>query len=401
MLAAALLLVACGDDDNPIDNGGNGGIGEKYVYELVEAFPNLTFSRPVDIRNAADGSDRLFVVEQTGRILVFANDAAVTSAGVFLDITGQVAYTNQSELGLLGLAFHPQYASNGYFFVYYTYNDGGDRMSRLSRFSVSADANVADAASEAILLEFSQRADNHNGGGLCFDGDGFLCLGLGDEGGSGDIYDNAQNRATPHGSILRLCVDQSVNTPPYHVIPADNPYVGNGNGYREEIYAYGLRNPWRLSYDAPTDVLWCGDVGQAAWEEIDRITSGGNYGWDCREGKHNYGGSSSSLCTGASGFVEPVFEYSHSDGQSITGGYVYRGPTVTSLTGRYVYADFTAGKIWALTKDPPFTAGLLRDTSLFISTFGIAEDGELLVAGYFAAGAATTLYRINQSVVVP
>lgn len=397
LLLPVAALAACDDDDNP------GQPPVPTAYDVVEAFPSLSFARPVDIRNAGDGSDRLFVVEQTGVIRVFANVDTVATSDVFLDITGSVAYTSQSELGLLGLVFHPDYATNGYFFVYYTTGSPGgptgDRRSRLSRFSVSGDPDTADPASEKILLEFPQRQDNHNGGGMCFDGDGYLCLAVGDEGGGGDQYDNAQDRATLYGSILRLDVDQNVDTPPYHGIPADNPFAGNSSGYREEIFAYGLRNPWRITYDAVTDRLWAGDVGQNSWEEIDVITSGANYGWDCREGLSAYTGppnGPSPACATATGFTNPVFVYPRSEGQSITGGYVYRGPTLASLEGRYIFADYISARVWALSPGAPAAAELLDDLDPghFIPTFGVAEDGELFLADYRADGTPTKLQRI-------
>ncbi len=398
----AFLAMACEDDPAKPKRTVQPPPDATYTYDLVNAFPGLSFARPVDVRNAGDGSDRLFVVEQTGRVLVFPNDPGAAATSVFLDITASVAFAPRSELGLLGLVFHPQYASNGYFFVYYTTGAPGDRRSRLSRFSVSAgDPDAADPASEKILLELSQRADNHNGGGMCFDGDGYLCLGVGDEGGSGDPYDNGQDRTTLHGSILRLDVDMNVDTPPYHGIPSDNPFALNIHGYREEIFAYGLRNPWRISYDAASDVLWAGDVGQNAWEEIDIITSGANYGWDCREGAHVYTGSRSPACATAVNLVDPVFEYGHDVGSSITGGYVYRGPTATSLTGRYVYADYITGIVWALKNGSPAESEVLKDTGHFISTFGVAENGELLVAAYFGDGTPSALYRIEQTEVQP
>lgn len=402
MLAAGLLLMAACEDDNPAEPGGPVPPPDaEYTYALVDAFPNLTFSRPVDIRNAGDGSDRLFVVEQSGVIRVFANVDTIAASTVFLDITASVAGPLRSELGLLGLAFHPDYASNGYFFVYYTIGPSGGRASRLARFTVSADPNVADAGSERVLLEFPQEFDNHNGGGMCFDGDGYLCLGVGDEGSGGDPNENAQNPATLYGSILRLDVDQNVDTPPYHAIPPDNPFAGGGG--RPEIYAYGLRNPWRVSYDAVGDRLWAGDVGQGAYEEIDVIVNGGNYGWDCREGAHAYSGpgAPSPACAGAAGLIDPVFEYPRSDGSSITGGYVYRGPTLTSLSGRYVYADYISGVIWALATAAPYQTTVLRNTSHFLSTFGVAEDGELFVASHFSDGAVTRLHRITQTEVQP
>lgn len=382
-------MIACGDD-------ASGPSGDTGPYELVNAFPALTFSRPTDIQTAGDGTNRLFVTEQTGRILVFANRPDVASSSVFLDITPDVLYQTNSELGLLGLAFHPQYETNGYFFVYYTVDN--PRRDRLSRFNVSGDPGVADRNSEKILLEFADDYANHNGGGMCFDADGYLYLGIGDEGGAGDPDNNAQDRSRPFGKILRIDVNQNVNQPPYHGIPAGNPYAGNASGYREDIWAYGFRNPWRISFDAPTGLLIAGDVGQRTWEEIDFVEKGVNYGWDCREGKSDYNeaeNGSSPLCAGGGPFKQPVHVYGHNEGSSITGGYVYRGVPQPALRGRYIFGDFISGHIWALNVGSQ-TAALLTDSGRFISTFGVAEDGELIVGAYFGDGSPTGLYHLRE-----
>ena len=261
------------------------------VYSASDPFPNLSFDQPVDLKNAGDGSDRLFVVEQAGLIRVFANEPSANTASVFLDLRGPVVCCG--ERGLLGLVFHPDYESNGYFFVFYTTGT----TDVLSRFEVSAgDPNAADPASEKIMIEISDREGNHNGGGLLFGADGYLYVSMGDEGGSGDPYDNAQNRAVLYGKILRLDVDQNVATEPYYGIPPDNPLAGNDDGHREEIFAWGFRNPWRISYDEPSGRLWVADVGQDRFEEIDVVEIGKNYGWDCREGKHAFNGDSSPIC---------------------------------------------------------------------------------------------------------
>jgi glucose/arabinose dehydrogenase len=252
------------------------------------------FDNAVDLRHAGD--DRLFVVLQAGQILVFDPKVDPLSTTTFLDLHTKV--TSGGELGLLGLAFHPDYSTNGYFFVYYT-TGTGPWTSHLARFHVSPDPDIADAGSEVELLSLPQQYDNHNGGGMAFDGDGYLLLGLGDEGLGGDPNDNAQDVTDLHGALLRL--DVNVETAPYYQIPPDNPFADGSEGRAPEIFAYGLRNPWRVSYDAASDRIWVGDVGQGQWEEIDDVVSGGNYGWDCREGAHDYSGppgGPSSLCAG-------------------------------------------------------------------------------------------------------
>lgn len=364
-IVLALALTACGDDDSPQ--------AARKTIDVVRAFPNLSFERPVDLQNAGDGTNRLFVLEQAGRILVFPNDPGAVSASVLLDIRDRVNDGGNEE-GLLGLAFHPEYETNGYFYVYYSVSD--PRRSRLARFSVSSgNANAADPASEAVLLEVDQPYSNHNGGQISFGPDGFLYVALGDGGSGGDPQENGQNRSTLLGKILRIDVDRA----PYG-IPSDNPFAGNTQGYREEIFAYGLRNPWRFSFDRPTGRLWAGDVGQNEYEEIDIIEAGKNYGWNIMEGNHCY---NADVCE-TGGLTLPVWEYPHSEGQSVTGGFVYRGAALPELSGRYIYADFVSGKIWALRYDgqtPPVN-DLLIDTGLNISSFGVDEAGELYLCAF-------------------
>jgi hypothetical protein len=396
-----------GDDDGLLSDVSNNatwvpGGPIDYTYEVFDAFANLSFSRPVDVQHAGDGSNRLFVVEQDGVIRVFPNDPMVSSTSEFLNITARVACCG--EMGLLGLAFHPNYENNGFFFLHYSTNNP-TRKGRVSRFRVGGNPNQGDPNSEVILLEFDDRQSNHNGGAMFFGGDGYLYIAIGDEGGGGDLYDNAQNRSVLFGKILRLDVDQNVNTIPYYGIPPSNPFVGNTDGYREEIFAYGLRNPWRISYDAATDRIWAGDVGQVRREEIDIIVNGANYGWDCREGFDPYTGppgGPSPLCAGASGFTDPVWDYPRGEGQSITGGYVYRGPTVTSLVGKYVYADYISAHVWALTYDGAVaTNEFLVDVPANVSSFGVGQNGELFVCGYDDGGIATKIYRLRHVPVVP
>ncbi|MEO8354767.1 MAG: PQQ-dependent sugar dehydrogenase, partial [Chloroflexota bacterium] len=285
--------------------------------------------RPVDLQ--ADGSGRLFVIEKPGHIRILQDGQLLDQP--FLDITDRVG-SRGNEQGLLGLAFHPQYAENGRFFVNYT-NNNGDTV--LARFQVSTDPNSADPNTELKLLGVDQPFANHNGGGLAFGSDGYLYAGLGDGGSAGDPMGNGQNTKTLLGKILRLDVDSAE---PY-VAPSDNPF---GN----EIWAYGLRNPWRLSFDRVTGDLYIGDVGQGAWEEIDFLAAGSaggaNFGWDFREGAHDYEGG------GPEGLIDPVAEYSHPEGGcSVTGGYVYRG-SMPEWNGIYLYGDYCTGIIWGLNR---------------------------------------------------
>ena len=306
--------------------------------QTVAAFPNISFSEPVFITHAGDGGNRLFVVEKAGTIRVFANNAAVASSSVFLNISAQVL--SDGEQGLLGLAFDPDYATNGFFYVYYSV--GSPRRSRISRFQVSAgNANQASPASETILLHVDQPTDfsNHKAGMIAFGPDGKLYIATGDGGSGDDPFNNAQNLNSLLGKILRINTDGS--------IPSDNPFVGQA-GARGEIWAYGLRNPFRMSFDRASGRLWAGDVGQNQREEIDIIVRGGNYGWRIYEGTLSYLNPTN---LPASNFVAPVLDYGRGLGVSVTGGYVYRGAALAGFNGAYFYGDFSSGRIWALVHD--------------------------------------------------
>ncbi|MEM6646810.1 MAG: PQQ-dependent sugar dehydrogenase, partial [Bacteroidota bacterium] len=278
---------------------------------LTRAFPAHTFQNPVDLQHAGDGSGRLFVVEQPGFIVAVtpADEAAEPQA--FLDISDRVGDRGGEE-GLLGLAFHPDYASNGHFFVYYTaYNP---RRSVVARYTVDAgDASRAQPGSEQVILEIEQPFSNHNAGQLAFGPDGFLYIALGDGGSGGDPIEAGEDPTTLLGALLRIDVDGAA---PY-VIPADNPFVGDTGGAREEIWAYGLRNPWRFSFDPATERLWLADVGQNAYEEVNVIERGGNDGWDHREGPACF---EPSVGCATGGFIAPRHSYPHTLGRSITGG---------------------------------------------------------------------------------
>ena len=326
---------------------------------------------PVFITHAGDGRGRLFVVEKPGRIVMLGPDGQ--SQGVLLDIRDRVG-SGGFEQGLLGLAFHPQFVENGRLFVYYT-DKNGDTV--ISRFQANDERSAADPASEIVLLTQDQPAANHNGGMLAFGPDGMLYAGLGDGGRAGDPWGNGQSLDTLLGKLLRINVDGDQPV----AVPADNPFVGQ-EGAKGEIWAYGLRNPWRFSFDRATGDLWIGDVGQGQWEEIDfqpaASPGGENYGWDLMEGTHCY---EADTCD-RSGLVLPVVEYSHGEnGCSVTGGYVYRGAAEPSLQGVYFYGDYCSGRIWGLARDGTgeWQSTEVLDTGLQISSFGETEGGEVLV----------------------
>jgi hypothetical protein len=347
------------------------------TYSVTEAFPNLSFNRPVGLCNAGDGSKRLFLVSQQGEIYVFENSENIQYMNLFLDIKNRVIFGG--EQGLLGLAFDPNFASNGFFYVDYTADN--PHRTVISRFSVSqSNPDQVDKTTEEVILEVPQPYVNHNGGQIAFGSDGYLYIALGDGGSGGDPSGNGQNRSTLLGSILRINVDTSSNLGAYS-IPSDNPFVGNSDGYREEIYAYGLRNPWRFSFDPVTGWLWAADVGQDIMEEINIIQNGKNYGWNIMEGSLCY--SPSSGCN-TTGLELPIWEYDHNLSGSITGGFVYRGSELPSLIGDYIYSDYISGRIWALTyngqRDP--INRLLIDTNLNIVSFGVDENNELYICSF-------------------
>lgn len=330
-------------------------------------------NQPVYMTHAGDGSGRFFVVEQGGRIRIIKKGVLLSQP--FLDITSRISCCG--ERGLLSVAFPPNYASKKYFYVYYT-NPSGDIV--VARYRLTTNPDVANSNNQEVVLtvEHSSYA-NHNGGQLAFGPDGYLYIGLGDGGGSGDPQNNGQKPASLLGKLLRIDVESG--TAPY-AIPASNPFKLT-TGYRPEIWALGLRNPWRFSFDRSTGDLYIGDVGQNLYEEVDFQSAsskgGQNYGWKIIEGSYCY---NSTTCN-KSGLVLPVAEYDHSQGCSITGGNVYRGQQYLNMRGIYFYADFCNGKIWGLQRSGTTWANkLLLDTSLRIVSFGEAESGNLYVADY-------------------
>ena len=329
--------------------------------------------QPIYLTHADD--ERLFIVEKSGRIMVAQNGSLETTP--FLDIQDQVG-SDGSEQGLLSIAFHPNYRDNGRFFINYTNIDG---HTVIARYQVqSDDPNQADTNTEFVMLTIGQPFSVHNGGLMKFGPDGYLYVGVGDGGTSGDFFSNAQNSANLLGTILRLDVDFAE---PYG-IPADNPFV-NDNAIRNEIWSYGLRNPWRFSFDRLTGDLFIADVGQFEWEEINFQEAGSNgtqnYGWDVLEGNHCYNRDE---CE-SEGFIMPVTEYSHQEGGcAVTGGYVYRGQQFPDLTGNYFFADYCSGKIWGLVQRESgdwLTTELLDSDQLF-SSFGEDNMGEIYVLGF-------------------
>ena len=336
--------------------------------DVEQAYPGLSFDRPVALAFPDDGTGRGFLVEQPGQIKLLDRDRDVAT---FLDIRDRVSDRGEEE-GLLGLAFDPDFVSNGFFYVYYSAS--GPRRSVISRFSVSTEDSAADPNSEQVILEVEQPYSNHNGGQIVFGPDGLLYVGLGDGGSAGDPKGHGQNTGTLLGTILRLDVS-SLDTAGSYAIPADNPLVGV-EGARPEIWAYGLRNPWRFTFDSETGDLWAADVGQNALEEIDLVRPGLNYGWNLMEGDECYSRSCDTR-----GLELPVTVYGRDDGCSVTGGYVYRGTRLPSLYGAYVYGDYCSGKIWALRHDGSRVTEsiLLADTKLRISSFAEDAEGELYV----------------------
>lgn len=376
----SLVLFSCG--------GGGGSTPAAREFEqqtlvMEWAFPALSFVQPVALLQAPDDDSRWFIVQKGGQVLTFVNDDATMTAALFIDISDRVEAA-PSEAGLLGMAFHPLFALNGEVFLSYTAAGSGTGVpliSHISRFTSHDGGKQLDPDSEEVLLAVEQPFTNHNGGHVAFGPDGFLYIGLGDGGSGGDPLGNGQNIDTLLGAILRIDVESDA---PYG-IPPDNPFSLGGG--RSEIFAWGLRNPWRWSFDRVTGELWAGDVGQSQREEVDRIVLGGNYGWNIFEGTLCFGGG---VCDPAD-LIPPLAEYSHSDGCSITGGIVYRGTAITSLAGTYLYGDFCSGTIWGLDSltDGTLVPQVLLESRLSISAFAEGNDGEPFVVDYTSG----TLHR--------
>ena len=357
------------------------------VFTVEQVATGLT--RPVAITHAGDGTNRLFITLQDGEIVIFDGNNILPVP--FLDIDSRVSeiFFLGSERGLLSVAFHPDYKNNGFFYVNYT-NNNGDTV--IARYRVSSDPNIADPNSADILLNISQPFGNHNGGQLQFGPDGYLYIGMGDGGDAGDPFNHGQNLITLLGKMLRIDVDSGF---PY-AIPSDNPFVGV-SGAQDEIWAYGLRNPWRFSFDRVTGDLFIADVGQNSWEWVNfqsaSSTGGENYGWRLMEGSNCFNPSSN--CNDGS-LTLPILEYSHGLGCSITGGYRYRGTMIPLLFATYLYADYCSGRILGATEisDNVWTTTELMDTDFAISAFGEDEFGELYFANYASRGGGT-IFRLQ------
>lgn len=355
-------------------------------FELQNAFPNTTFDNPLYLTHSNDQTNRIFVVEKTGRIKVLPNDSLTSINKTYLNISDKII--NGSERGLLGVAFHPNYSSNGYFFVNYT--RAGDGATVVSRFNVSSsDPDKADSLSEFIILTIAQPYSNHNGGMIFFGMDGYLHIGTGDGGSGGDPGNRAQTLTELLGKILRINIDTTTSLTNYGIPPTNIFATGGG---RAEIFNVGMRNPWRMSVDPVTGEIWCGDVGQDAWEEIDIIENGNNYGWRCYEGNNPF---NTAGCSTITNYTFPVKVYQNVGSDcSVTGGYVYRGQRRPELYGRYIYGDYCSRKVWKL----KYENGVVTEDSQILTaagsilSWGTDQNNEL-----YMCSVNGIVYRFNKS----
>ncbi len=369
-------------------------------YTADNPFPSLNFTNPVFVEFAPGLPGRLFVLEKAGRVRTFLRTDAAPTATTYLDIASRTA--TSSEQGLLGIAFDPNFASNGKFYVHYNWNGTSPGTTRVSRFTANPPTSLTvNAASEEVLFSATQPDTNHKGGTLTFGTDGLLYLFLGDGGGAGDVANNSQNLASPLGKVLRFDVNGVPDAPKAYRVPPSNPFISNPLAL-PEIYAYGLRNPYRASTDWATGAIIIGDVGQGDFEEINLLTSGANYGWRLKEGFACYNPSTG--CGSILGLTDPLVVYDHSQGQSITGGLVARGAGAPpALRGSYVYGDYVAGRIWATqinltngTATPPTI--VINSAGFNISSFGTDETGNVWITQYGSSGRIRKLTQVGAPV---
>ena len=354
------------------------------------------FSNPLDVQQPNDGTGRLFVVEQSGHIQIIQNDGT-RAASPFLDVSTRNGFTSGGETGLLGLAFHPSYAQNRRFFVNYIRNVAGQLQSVIAEFTASStDPDFSDPNTENILFTVNQPFSNHKGGALDFGKDGFLYIALGDGGSAGDPQCNGQNINVLLGKILRIDVDSPHSPGLNYAIPSTNPFVGQNA--RSEIWLYGLRNPFRFSFDTANGNLWIGDVGQNSFEEVDMLTpqqGGANMGWNLREGTHPF----SAACTQTgSTLTDPIFDYDRSQGdQTVIGGHVYHGTKMPALAGTYIFGDFISGRVWSLRQSGQTWTRSDVTTTAGGDLAAIGEDhsGELYVARY-SSGVIARIHQTGQ-----
>jgi glucose/arabinose dehydrogenase len=373
-LATFLITASC--QTETVAEEDKGAINPQATWAIVDAFPNLEFTDPVEMVGSNDGTNRLFIVEQGGAIKVFKNDFATRFTSDFLNIRQLV--NSGGEKGLLGMALHPDFGSNGIFLLNYTRQSGSRLETVISKFR--SDGTLADITSEEVLLTFEQPFANHNGGKVAFGKDGYLYIATGDGGSSGDPRSYAQNLNSLLGKVLRVDVNKKATGLNYS-IPSNNPFIGQ-QGVRSEIYAYGLRNPWKMNLDKTTGKFWIADVGQNEKEEIDILEKGGTFGWKITEGFSCY---SPSVNCNKAGLIDPVYDYGTNVGRSITGGYVYRGNKLNGITGKYIYGDYASGRVWALAYDESTKVvdnTLLTRMTGSLSSFGEDEDGELYLLNY-------------------
>jgi quinoprotein glucose dehydrogenase len=352
--------------------------------EITQTFKNQKIKLPVALAIPPDGTDRLFLVQQFGKITILPKDRDSEKEITFLDVTDRPLIKQQFEEGLLGLAFHPDYARNRKFYIYYSLQD--PKHTRVSEMQTFADdPNKADLSTERVLLEIPQPFWNHNSGNILFGPDGYLYIAIGDGGKSNDPQRFSQNTFVYNGKILRIDVNKRAGNRPYG-LPEDNPFLDKP-GHHPEIFALGLRNPWGLTFHPDTNQLWAADVGQNAWEEINIITKGGNYGWSFNEATHPANARTDKPSKDVQ-FIAPIHEYGREDGISITGGIHYRGAAVPQLQGKYIYGDWGFGTIWALeTKDGKKTENTVifkrPEASKFRPTAFVEDaDGELLILSH-------------------